>query len=69
MLWLLAEPTVCSTLPNIYNEEQVREFAAAPEKNPISREELERIDELWRGNFGVKGEEPRYKGTMARQAA
>lgn len=69
LLWLLAEPTVCSTLPNIYNEDQLKEFAAAPEKNPITPEELERIDQLWGDNFGVKGEEPRYKGTMARQAA
>ena len=27
--WLLAEPRVVTTLPNIYDEEQLAEFAAA----------------------------------------
>ncbi len=29
--WLLADDRVASTLPNIYNEEQLIEFAKAPE--------------------------------------
>lgn len=69
LLWLLAEKTVGSCLPNIYNEEQLREFAAAPEKPALTREELERIEELNAGNFGVQGEESKYKGTMEREAA
>src|SRR5271155_2590681 len=33
--WLLADPRVGSTLPNIYEESQLREFAAAPECPPL----------------------------------
>lgn len=69
LLWLLAEPTVTSTLPNIYNEEQLAEFAAASEKPRLTPDELVRVEELYRANFGVEGEEPRYKGTMVREAA
>ncbi len=67
--WLLAEKTVASCLPNIYNEEQMREFAEATEKNPITREELDRIEELHEQNFGVAEESGKYKGTMERELA
>ncbi len=65
--WLLTEPTVASCLPNIYNEEQLVEFCAAPEKNPITREELVKIADLCANNFGVTEEHGRYKGTMERE--
>lgn len=68
LLWLLAEKTVGSCLPNIYNEAQLKEFAKAPEKSPLSREELNRVEELNAQNFGVEGEEAKYKGTMEREA-
>src|SRR5881275_144312 len=44
--WLLAEPLVVTTLPNIYDEEQLSEFASASEKPNLSREELDRVAEL-----------------------
>lgn len=69
LLWLLAEPTTASTLPNIYNEEQILEFAAAPDKKPLTRDELEQVAALYAKNFGVEGEEGRYKGTMERVPA
>jgi len=69
LLWLLAEPTVSSCLPNIYNEEQLVEFAAAPEKNAVTAEELKRVAELHEKNFGVEEEKGRYKGTMEREVA
>ena len=62
--WLLAEPRVMSVLPNIYDREQLREFAAAADAPPLTRDELDRIAELARQNFGVPPEEGRYKGTM-----
>lgn len=68
LLWLLAEKTVGSCLPNIYNEEQLREFAAAPEKTPFSKDELDRVAELYRQNFGVEEEPGKYKGIMQREA-
>src|SRR5207253_564900 len=33
--WLLADELVASTLPNIYNEEQLVEFGKAPECPPL----------------------------------
>src|SRR5246500_5438916 len=36
LLWLLADDRVASTLPNIYNEEQLIEFAGAPERPPLT---------------------------------
>lgn len=62
--WLLEEPRVMTVLPNIYDRAQLREFAAAPEAAPLSADELERIDALAAGNFGVGPEPMRYKGTM-----
>jgi hypothetical protein len=66
---LLAEKTVGSCLPNIYNEEQLKEFAEASDKTPITKEELDRIAELHAKNFGVEEEHGKYKGTMERAAA
>jgi aryl-alcohol dehydrogenase-like predicted oxidoreductase len=51
--WLLAEPLVASTLPNIYDEQQLQEFAAAPDTPPLSAEELRRCDALYAENFGL----------------
>jgi aryl-alcohol dehydrogenase-like predicted oxidoreductase len=62
--WLLAEPRVMTVLPNIYDREQLREFAAAPDAPALTREELDRIAELAKTNFGIGPEENRYKGTM-----
>lgn len=64
--WLLASPAVMTTLPNIYNAEQLEEFAATPDKADLSVEDLEQIRELQRTNFGVHEEHMRYKGTMHR---
>lgn len=49
--FILAEPSVTSVLPNIYNEEQLREFAAASDTPPLTSEELERIADLYEHNF------------------
>jgi len=64
ILWLLSDDRVASVLPNIYNAEQLREFAAATEKPPLSVEEHEQIAVLVAGNFGQEREEARFKGTM-----
>ncbi|BBL78170.1 general stress protein [Rubrobacter xylanophilus] len=50
----LASPEVVSTLPNIYDEEQLEEFAAAPDTPDLTREELDRISELYAANFGLE---------------
>jgi aryl-alcohol dehydrogenase-like predicted oxidoreductase len=54
--FVLASPEVASTLPNIYDEEQLEEFASAPETPDLTGAELYRIEELYKNNFGL--EEP-----------
>lgn len=65
--WLLASPVVMTTLPNIYNVEQLEEFAAASDLPDLTAEDLARVAELQRTNFGVHEEHMRYKGTMLRE--
>ena len=67
--WLLADERVASCLPNIYEEEQLREFAKAPEAPALTEDDLARVAELAKGNFGIEGEVPNYKGTMTREPA
>jgi aryl-alcohol dehydrogenase-like predicted oxidoreductase len=64
--WLLAEPRVVTTLPNIYDMEQLREFAEASDKPALSEAQMQRIEELAERNFGVEEEPMAYKGTMER---
>lgn len=54
--WLLADPIVISCLPNIYDEEQMEEFAKAPETPPLSEEELQRVRQLYETSFGLTEE-------------
>ena len=51
--FVLASPEVASTLPNIYGEEQIEEFAATSETPDLTPEELARIKELYEENFGL----------------
>jgi aryl-alcohol dehydrogenase-like predicted oxidoreductase len=62
--WLLADDRVAATLPNIYNEEQLAEFARAPETPMLTGDEMHRIAELYQDNFGIEEEAPKFKGTM-----
>jgi aryl-alcohol dehydrogenase-like predicted oxidoreductase len=66
--WLLAEPRVVSTLPNIYEAEQLAEFASASERPDLTDEQLARVARLAVENFGVNEEAMVYKGTMDRVA-
>ncbi len=58
-----------SVLPNIYDREQLEEFAAAPDAPPLEAEELARIDALYKNNFGIDEPPMAFKGTMTREAA
>ena len=62
--WLLADDRVASTLPNIYDEEQLVEFAKAPDTVPLTSDDMAKIEELYSDNFGVEEEPPKFKGTM-----
>ena len=52
--FVLAAPEVASTLPNIYGEEQIKEFAATSETPDLTPEELRRVEELYESNFGLE---------------
>ncbi|MEO8578857.1 MAG: aldo/keto reductase [Gemmatimonadales bacterium] len=67
--WLLAEPRVVTTLPNIYDFEQLAEFAGASDKPELSTGQMEKVAELTSHNFGVEEDPMSYKGTMDRITA
>jgi aryl-alcohol dehydrogenase-like predicted oxidoreductase len=52
--FVLASPEIASTLPNIYDEEQLDEFAAAPDTPDLTDDELARVAELYENNFGLE---------------
>ncbi len=45
--FVLAQPSISSVLPNMLNEEQLREFAAAPETPPLTDEEQAKLEDLY----------------------
>lgn len=49
--FILAQPAVCSTLPNVYNLEQLVEFAAAPDLPDLPESDIERVVALFDSNF------------------
>lgn len=67
--WLLADPRIASTLPNIYEEKQLVEFAKATDTPALTAEEMARIDALYAQNFGVEEEPGKFKGTMTLETA
>jgi aryl-alcohol dehydrogenase-like predicted oxidoreductase len=67
--WLLDEPRVMTVLPNIYDREQLLEFAKAPDTPRLTHDELARVAELAATNFGVEEPPGHYKGTMSRADA
>lgn len=51
--FILAEPSICSVLPNIYNDQQLAEFAAASDTPDLTAAELAKVTELYASNFGL----------------
>ncbi|HEV8663410.1 MAG TPA: aldo/keto reductase [Candidatus Methylomirabilis sp.] len=51
--WLLHQPAMGTVLPNIYNDEQLAEFAAAPGRPDFTPEELRRVADLYARNFDL----------------
>ena len=52
--YILAEPSVASVLPNIYNESLLRAFAAAVDTPVLTPAELARINQLYAEGFGIE---------------
>ena len=65
--WLLAEPLVVTTLPNVYDVEQIAEFAAASDAPALSADVMQQVHELDAVNFGIEEEPMKYKGAMTRE--
>jgi aryl-alcohol dehydrogenase-like predicted oxidoreductase len=53
LLWLYAHASIISALPNIYEEAQLEEFAAASDHAPLNDEEMERIHAMYERNFDI----------------
>lgn len=53
LLWIYAHRSIVSALPNIYDTEQLREFAAASNHPPLIDSEMERVHELYVRNFDI----------------
>lgn len=51
--WLLSDPGLTSVQPNIYNLEQITEFAGAPDIDEFDADELGEVQLLYRTNFGL----------------
>jgi len=62
--WLLHDPRTLSVLPNIYGEEQIHDFAAAPDTPSLTEDEMQKIALLVASDFGLEPEPAKYKGTM-----
>jgi len=54
--YILAEPAVASVLPNIYTEQALREFAAAPDLAPLTEEDRSRVNRLYAESFGLEAQ-------------
>ena len=67
--WLLLEPRVVSVLPNIYDTEQLAEFAEASDLPDLQPSQIQRVAALAETNFGVEEEPMSFKGTMERVAS
>jgi aryl-alcohol dehydrogenase-like predicted oxidoreductase len=55
--YVLRDPTVVSALPNIYNREQLLEFAAASDAADVTDDEADRIETLFKSNYGLPVEQ------------
>ena len=60
--WVLADPCVTSAQPNIYDLEQLEEFAAAPDRPDLTPDDLARVAELYERNFELEPVAPTSAG-------
>lgn len=52
--FILRDPIFMSTLPNIYDEAGLREFAATPDTPALTDSEFEQVQRLYENNFGLE---------------
>ena len=53
--WVLAQKGVTVALGGFSDREQVEENASYSGKGPLSEENMARLEQVWRGNFGLDG--------------
>ncbi|MBT3266806.1 aldo/keto reductase [Candidatus Poribacteria bacterium] len=63
--WLLSEPHVLTTLPNIYNTEQIDDFAGTSDCVDVTSEEMRQLADLYAENFGIDEPVMDFKGVAA----
>ena len=66
--WLLSHERTMTVLPNIYDREQLQEFATISQCPALTGDELAQIQQLHTQNFGVEEPPGTFKGTMTREA-
>ena len=52
--FILSEPCIGALFPNIYDEKQLEEFAAATDTPAFTAEELKQVSELYLNNFNLE---------------
>ena len=55
--FILAEPSIVSVLPNIYDAPQLAELAAAPDTTPLSEQDLRTLADLYAHDFYLDPED------------
>lgn len=60
--WLLREPHVVTTLPNIYDADQIEDFAGTTDCTDITADEISRLADLYAENFGIDEPVMDFKG-------
>ncbi|KXG44131.1 aldo/keto reductase [Tepidibacillus infernus] len=58
ILFSLARPSVKSVFPNITNEENLKEFSESSDKQPLTQEEMDRIESLWVNGYAERLAQP-----------
>jgi aryl-alcohol dehydrogenase-like predicted oxidoreductase len=51
--YILRSPEVVSTLPNIYDADQVDDFAGASDAPEVTDDQVARVEQLFEGNYGL----------------
>ncbi len=54
--FLTQTPSIVSSLPNIYDRDQLHEFAAAPDTPLVTSEQYDQVEKLFDANFGLEVE-------------
>ena len=58
ILFSLARPSIKSVLPNITNEQNLKEFAETATKSPLSESEIAYIEQLWVNGYAERLKQP-----------